>query len=68
MGLGSSSTLISNLSKISGVNPYTLNYKIYKGSGYDIACAESISPILYKLDKDRRTINQVSFKHAFWLI
>ena len=65
LGLGSSSTLISNLSKISGVNPYTLNYKIYKGSGYDIACAESISPILYKLDKDQRTINQVSFKPSF---
>jgi mevalonate kinase len=65
LGLGSSSTLISNLSKISGVNPYTLNYKIYKGSGYDIACAESISPILYKFDKDRRTINQVSFKPSF---
>ena len=65
LGLGSSSTLISNLSKISGVNPYTLNNKIYKGSGYDIACAESISPILYKLDKDRRTINQVSFKPSF---
>ena len=65
LGLGSSSTLISNLSKISGVNPYTLNNKIYKGSGYDIACAESISPILYKLEKDRRTINQVSFKPSF---
>ena len=65
LGLGSSSTLISNLSKISGVNPYTLNNKIYKGSGYDIACAESISPILYKFDKDRRTINQVSFKPSF---
>ena len=65
LGLGSSSTLISNLSKISGVNPYTLNNKIYKGSGYDIACAESISPILYKLDKDQRTINQVSFKPSF---
>ena len=65
LGLGSSSTLISNLSKISGVNPYTLNNKIYNGSGYDIACAESISPILYKLEKDRRTINQVSFKPSF---
>ena len=65
LGLGSSSTLISNLSKISGVNPYTLNNKIFKGSGYDIACAESISPILYKLDKDQKIINQVSFKPSF---
>ena len=65
LGLGSSSTLISNLSKISGVNPYTLNNKIFKSSGYDIACAESISPILYKLDKDQKTINQVGFKPSF---
>ena len=65
LGLGSSSTLISNLSKISGVNPYTLNNKIFKGSGYDIACAESISPILFKLDKDQKIINEVSFKPSF---
>lgn len=65
LGLGSSSTLISNLSKISGVNPYTLNNKIFKGSGYDIACAESISPILYKLDNDQKIINEVSFKPSF---
>ena len=65
LGLGSSSTLISNLSKISGVNPYTINNKIFKGSGYDIACAESISPILYKLDKDQKIINEVSFKPSF---
>ena len=64
-GLGSSSTLISNLSKISGVNPFTLNNKIFKGSGYDIACAESISPILYRIDKDEKTINEVSFKPSF---
>ena len=65
LGLGSSSTLISNLSKISGVNPYTINNKIFKGSGYDIACAESISPILYKLEKDQKIINEVSFKPSF---
>jgi len=64
-GLGSSSTLISNLSKISGVNPFTLNNKIFKGSGYDIACAESISPILYRIDKDEKIINEVSFKPSF---
>ena len=30
-GLGSSSTLISNLAKLSGVDPYVLNNKIFKG-------------------------------------
>ena len=65
LGLGSSSTLISNLSKISGVNPYTLNSKIFKGSGYDIACAENISPILYRINKDQKIVKKVSFKPSF---
>ena len=64
-GLGSSSTLISNLAKLSGVDPYVLNNKIFKGSGYDIACANSISPIVYQLNKDQNIINEVSFKPPF---
>lgn len=40
-GLGSSSTLINNLSKWANVNPYKLNKKIFNGSGYDVACASS---------------------------
>ena len=64
-GLGSSSTLISNLATLSGVDPYVLNNKIFKGSGYDIACANSISPIVYQLNKDQNIINEVSFKPPF---
>tara|TARA_B100001173_G_scaffold28233_1_gene22170 strand:+ start:15 stop:911 length:897 start_codon:yes stop_codon:yes gene_type:complete len=65
-GLGSSSTLISNLAKLSGVDPYILNNKIFSGSGYDIACADSISPIVYQLNKDQKTIDEVSFKPSFY--
>ena len=64
-GLGSSSTLISNLATLSGVDPYVLNNKIFKGSGYDIACANSTSPIVYQLNKDQNIINEVSFKPPF---
>ncbi len=64
-GLGSSSTLISNLAKLSGVDPYILNNKIFKGSGYDIACANSISPIVYQLNKNRKVIDEVNFKPPF---
>ena len=64
-GLGSSSTLISNLAKLSGVDPYVLNNKIFKGSGYDIACANSISPIVYQLKKGQNIIDEVSFKPPF---
>ena len=64
-GLGSSSTLISNLATLSGVDPYILNNKIFKGSGYDIACANSISPIVYQLNKGQKIIDEVSFKPPF---
>tara|TARA_X000000950_G_scaffold216919_1_gene261046 strand:+ start:190 stop:1083 length:894 start_codon:yes stop_codon:yes gene_type:complete len=64
-GLGSSSTLISNLAKLSGVDPYVLNKKIFKGSGYDIACATSSSPIVYQLNKGQNIIDEVSFKPPF---
>tara|TARA_B100000575_G_scaffold294336_1_gene309587 strand:- start:7244 stop:8137 length:894 start_codon:yes stop_codon:yes gene_type:complete len=64
-GLGSSSTLISNLAKLSGVDPYILNNNIFKGSGYDIACAGKISPIVYQLNKDHRVIDEVTFKPSF---
>ena len=64
-GLGSSSTLISNLATLSGVDPYILNNKIFNGSGYDIACANSFSPIVYQLKKDQKIIDEVSFKPPF---
>ena len=46
-GLGSSSTLIALLADYFKVNPYELNNKMFQGSGYDIACAFSKTPILY---------------------
>ena len=64
-GLGSSSTLISNLATLSGVDPYILNNKIFKGSSYDIACANSISPIVFQLREGVRIIDEVSFKPPF---
>lgn len=46
-GLGSSSTLISNIAWWAHVDPYELNGLISKGSGYDIACARHQTPIFY---------------------
>ena len=48
-GLGSSATLISNVSEWFNINPFRLNREITGGSGYDIACAKSQRPIRYKL-------------------
>lgn len=46
-GFGSSSTLISLLSQWSGVDPFSLNELVFKGSGFDIACATADGPIFY---------------------
>jgi len=48
-GLGTSSTLIANLSSWATVNPYTLLAKTFGGSAYDIACAQHNTPIVYQL-------------------
>ena len=64
-GLGSSSTLISNLSQFAEIDPYELNNRIFNGSGYDIACAKSESPLLYRLSKNERDIEKVSFRPIF---
>ena len=46
-GLGSSSSLISNIAWWANVDPYGLFFKVSGGSGYDIACARSSHPVLY---------------------
>ena len=47
-GLGSSSTLIYNISQWAYISPFELLFSTYGGSGYDIACAQSHGPILYE--------------------
>ncbi|WP_445384090.1 GYDIA family GHMP kinase [Robiginitalea sp. IMCC44478] len=49
-GLGSSSTLISNLARWAEINPYDLLAGSMGGSGYDLACATASSPVFYRLD------------------
>ena len=50
-GFGSSSTLVSLLSQWAGVDPFALNEMVFKGSGFDIACAASDGPIFYTRNK-----------------
>lgn len=47
-GLGTSSTLIANLAKWTGTDPFQLNKLSFKGSGFDIACASAEGPVIYK--------------------
>ncbi|MBR6775516.1 MAG: hypothetical protein IKM23_07390 [Bacteroidales bacterium] len=56
-GLGSSSTLISNISEWADINPYLLLESTFKGSGYDIACAKAGQSIFYKVNSQQSTDN-----------
>lgn len=64
-GLGSSSTLISNLSKLANVDPYIILNETFGGSGYDIACSKVNYPILYSLINGKRVIQKVEFNPSF---
>ena len=64
-GLGSSSTLINNIASWAQVNPYTLLWNAFSGSGYDIACAKHTTPIIYHLENNQPSITPVNYKPIF---
>lgn len=47
-GLGSSSTLLSNLARWAGVDVYELSSRTFGGSGYDLAAATAEGPFWYQ--------------------
>ena len=64
-GLGSSSTLISNVAWWANVDPFQLFNKVANGSGYDIACARSNKAILYQLITGEAEYQAVDFFPSF---
>lgn len=64
-GLGSSSTLINNIAEWAEIDPFKLLFNSFGGSGYDIACAKTDQPILYKLDKGLPRFKPVNFNPIF---
>lgn len=64
-GLGSSSTLISNLAQWAGVDPYELLKLTFGGSGYDIACATADSPVFYHLEDEKPVVQPADFNPSF---
>jgi len=52
-GLGTSSTLINNISDWAQVNAFKLLKNSFGGSGYDIAAAQTDFPILYELKNEQ---------------
>lgn len=64
-GLGTSSTIINNISNWAQVNPYQLLSKTFGGSGYDIACAKHNTPILYAKIGQIPMVEKVDFNPSF---
>lgn len=66
-GLGSSSTLLYNIAQWAYISPFELAQHTYGGSGYDIACAQSMTPIMYQLDEEfnRPSWQVVNFRPSF---
>ena len=64
-GLGSSSTLIYNIAQWAYISPFELLQQTFGGSGYDIACAQSLGPITYQLKDRGPRWEQQSFQPVF---
>ena len=64
-GLGSSSSLISNIADWAGVDPFRLSGMTSRGSGYDVAAARANMPILYRKGISGQEIREVRFYPEF---
>ena len=64
-GLGSSSTLINNISNWLNIDPYKLLKMTYKGSGYDIAVAKTKKSIFFEKKDEFNNIMQTNFSPPF---
>lgn len=64
-GLGTSSTLINNIAQWLGINAFELLKNSFGGSGYDIACAQNGSPIIYQIVKEKPLVDVVNFNPDF---
>lgn len=64
-GLGTSSTLLSNIAKWLKIDAYKLLEMTFGGSGYDVAVALESAPITYELHGDERSVLLTSFDPSF---
>lgn len=64
-GLGTSSTLINNIAQWVDIDAFELLQNSFGGSGYDIACAQNCSAILYRLENNIPTVKSVDFNSDF---
>ena len=60
-GLGTSSTLINNIGQWLQIDAFELLTKSFGGSGYDVACAQTNTPIIYQLENEIHHFKGVHF-------
>ena len=64
-GLGSSSTLINSIASWAKVDAFKLLWNSFKGSCYDIACAQNNTAIFYQIKDKNPIIEQFNFNPIF---
>ncbi|PRP67300.1 GYDIA family GHMP kinase [Nonlabens agnitus] len=64
-GMGTSSTLISMVAQWLGCDAYALQFECFGGSGYDIACAQADSPVVYNYNDGQPQEVPISYKPSF---
>ena len=64
-GLGTSSTLISNIAQWFEIDAFELLKNSFGGSGYDIACAQNNSPLIYSIKDGKPTVELREFQPSF---
>jgi len=64
-GLGTSSTLINNIAQWLQIDAFVLLKNSFGGSGYDIACAQNNTPILYHLENGIPIVEKITFNPAY---
>ncbi|MFB9109077.1 GYDIA family GHMP kinase [Flavobacterium gyeonganense] len=60
-GLGTSSTLLNNIAQWTQIDAFTLLKNSFGGSGYDIACAQNDTPIIYHLENNLPIVEPINF-------
>ena len=64
-GLGTSSTLINNIAQWAKIDAFELLKNSFGGSGYDIACAQNNTPIIYQIVDQKPTVEPIKFSPEF---
>lgn len=64
-GLGSSSTLITNIARWFEIDPYILLEKTFGGSGFDIAAATNNTPVSFVNSSNGRNVLRAGFDPEF---